>query len=64
MFKIRATTTYTLDTGVLSEFNKAVQRQSRSATIERLIVDFLRRRGVTPSTYEEVTPSPGKRGSG
>ena len=64
---MRTNVTYTLDTKVVEQFHNVVERQSRSATIEFLVVEYLKRKGEKiPSSCEEIDrfQSGNKRGKG
>ena len=54
---MRTNVTYTLDTKIVEQFHNVVERQSRSATIELLVVEYLKRKGVSPSSHKETTNS-------
>lgn len=54
---MRTNVTYTLDTKLAAIFNSIVERQSRSATIEKLVFEYLKRKGVSPSSHKETTNS-------
>ena len=58
---MRTNVTYTLDTKIVEQFHNVVERQSRSATIELLVVEFLKRKGVSPSSKETTNSTSGNK---